>query len=79
MYHERVARRKPSLYHEFMRRWSPILLLPWLAAPLAMVLVRRVLGGLAGRELNQILKRSGQLLLVFGVLLAAGLLLATGR
>lgn len=53
-------------------RW---LLLPWITAPLAAVLVRRVLGGLAGRELNPMLKRTGQLLLSFGVLLAAGLML----
>ena len=53
-------------------RW---LLLPWLSAPMALSLVRRVLGGLSGRDLNPMLKRSGQLLLVFGVLLAAGLLL----
>lgn len=57
-------------------RW---MLLPWLAAPLAVVLVRRVLSGLSGRELNPMLKRTGQLLLAFGVLLAAGLLLAAGR
>ena len=55
------------------RRW---LLLPWLSAPLAVALVRRIGGGLAGRDLNPMLERSGQLLLLFGVLLAAGLLLA---
>lgn len=48
------------------------LLLPWLSAPLAATLVRRVLGGTAGRELNAVLERSGQLLLVFGGLMAAG-------
>lgn len=57
-------------------RW---LLLPWLSAPLAVALVRRVLGGLAGRELNPMLERSGRLLLLYGVLLAAGLLLARPR
>jgi 1,4-dihydroxy-2-naphthoate polyprenyltransferase len=50
------------------------LLLPWLTLPLGLALARRVLGGLAGRELNPMLKRSGQLLLLFGVLFAAGLL-----
>jgi 1,4-dihydroxy-2-naphthoate octaprenyltransferase len=55
------------------RRW---LLLPWLTAPLALAHARRVLGGLAGRELNPMLARSGQLLSLFGLLLAAGLLLA---
>jgi 1,4-dihydroxy-2-naphthoate octaprenyltransferase len=48
------------------------LLLPWLSVPLAAGLLRRVLGGTAGRELNPVLERSGQLLLVFGGLLAAG-------
>jgi len=54
------------------RRW---LLLPWLTLPLAAGLVKRVRGGLAGRDLNPMLGRTGQLLLLFGVLLAAGLLL----
>ena len=57
-------------------RW---LLLPLITAPLAILLVRRVLGGFAGRELNPMLERSGQLLLLFGVTLAAGLLLARPR
>lgn len=55
------------------RRW---LLLPLLSLPLGIALVRTVLGGVAGRELNPMLKRSGQLLLAFGVLLAIGLVLA---
>ena len=55
-----------------VRRW---LLLPALTLPLGVALVRRVLGGLTGRELNPMLKRTGQLLLVFGVLLAMGALL----
>jgi len=50
-------------------RW---IMLTWLTLPLAFILTRTVLGGLTGRELNPILKKSGQLLLVFGVLLAAG-------
>ena len=54
------------------RAWA---LLPWLTLPLAVALVRQVLGGLAGRALNATLARTGRLLLVFGVLLAAGLLL----
>jgi len=54
-------------------RW---LLLPWLTAPLAVAHARRVLGGLSGRELNPMLARTGQLLMLFGLLLAAGLLLA---
>ncbi len=55
------------------RRW---LLLPLLTLPLGVTLVRTVLGGLAGRELNPMLKRTGQLLLAFGVLLSLGLVLA---
>lgn len=55
------------------RRW---ILLPWLTAPLAIVLVRTVLAGTTGRELNPMLKRSGLLLLSFGVLFSAGLVLA---
>lgn len=56
-----------------------LLLLPWLTAPIAIALVRRVLAGTAGRELNPMLGRTGQLLLVFGLLLAAGLLPARTR
>lgn len=58
------------------RRW---LLLVWVTAPFAMMLVRKVLGGLSGRELNPMLKRSGQLLLSFGLLFAAGLMLSRPR
>lgn len=58
------------------RRW---LLLPWLTAPLAVAHLRRVLGGVAGRELNPMLARTGQLLLRYGLLLAAGLMLARER
>lgn len=53
-------------------RW---LLLPLLTLPVALRLTRLVLGGLAGRELNAVLKRSGQLEMLYGVLLATGLLL----
>ena len=51
---------------------APWLLLPLLSAPLAINLVRKVVGGVAGRELNPVLERSGQLLFAFGVLLAIG-------
>jgi len=54
-------------------RWW--LLLPWLTLPFAARLVQRVQGGVSGRELNVVLERTGQLLLGFGVLFAAGLLL----
>ena len=50
-------------------RW---LMLTWLTLPLAFGLTRTVLGGLSGRDLNPVLKRTGQLLLFFGLLLAAG-------
>jgi len=50
-------------------RW---LMLTWLTLPLAFAITRIVLGGVAGRDLNPVLKRTGQLLLFFGVLLAAG-------
>ena len=54
---------------------SAWLLLPLLTLPLAVALVRQVMGGLAGRDLNAVLRRTGQLEMAFGVLLAAGLLL----
>jgi 1,4-dihydroxy-2-naphthoate polyprenyltransferase len=50
-------------------RW---MLLPILSAPLAITLVRKVAGGVSGTDLNPVLERSGQLLLVFGMLLAIG-------
>jgi 1,4-dihydroxy-2-naphthoate octaprenyltransferase len=50
-------------------RW---LMLTWLTLPLALGLTRTVLGGLSGRDLNPVLKRTGQLLLFFGLLLAVG-------
>ena len=56
------------------RRW---LLLPLVTMPMGISLARRVLGGLAGRELNAMLARTGQLLLLFGLLLAVGLLVGT--
>lgn len=58
------------------RRW---LLLPLLSAPLAVILVRRILRGLAGRELNPMLRQTSLLLLLFGVLLGVGLLRSAPR
>lgn len=58
------------------RHW---LLLPLLTAPLAVLLVSRILGGLAGRELNPMLRRTGLLLLLFGALLSIGLLRSAVR
>ena len=57
-------------------RW---LLLPWISAPLAGFLVYQVARGTSGRALNPVLARSGALLLLFGILLSAGLLLARQR
>ena len=55
------------------------LLLPWATAPMAILLTKWIAGGVAGRELNPILARTGRLLLFFGVLLAIGLLLGRPR
>ena len=57
-------------------QWSDWYLLPWLSAPLAALLTRRVLRGTAGRDLNAVLERTGQLLLLFGVLFAVGIVRA---
>lgn len=57
-------------------QWSDWYLLPWLSAPFAALLTRRVLGSAAGRELNVVLERTGQLLLLFGVLFAVGIVRA---
>ena len=51
---------------------GPWFWLPWLSLPLAVWLVRYV-GRTTGRPLNQALKRTGQLHLVFGLLFAASL------
>jgi len=59
-----------------MGDFAPALLLPILTLPLAFVLVKRVLGGASGRELNPLLEQSGKLLLFFGVLLAIGAMLS---
>lgn len=58
------------------RRW---LLLPLLTLPIAIGLVRRVVSDTSGRDLNAVLERTGQLLLLFGVLLAVGALLGRAR
>lgn len=50
------------------------LFLPFASLPLAGAAASRVMSGTAGRELNPMLKRSGQILLAFGVLLTIGLL-----
>jgi 1,4-dihydroxy-2-naphthoate octaprenyltransferase len=49
--------------------------LPWLTLPLALFLVRTVLRGAEGHNLNTVLKGTAQLHLFFGILLAGGLLL----
>jgi 1,4-dihydroxy-2-naphthoate polyprenyltransferase len=50
------------------------LLLTFATAPLAISLARRIIGGTAGRDLNRLLKKTGQLLLLFGATLSAGAL-----
>ncbi|MEO8575099.1 MAG: 1,4-dihydroxy-2-naphthoate polyprenyltransferase [Gemmatimonadales bacterium] len=57
-------------------RW---LLLPLVTLPFAIGLLRAVLGGTSGRDLNIILERTGQLLLLFGLLLAIGAFLGRTR
>ncbi|MGN6190428.1 MAG: 1,4-dihydroxy-2-naphthoate polyprenyltransferase [Conexibacter sp.] len=52
------------------------LLLPWLAIPLAAPVVRTVRSRTDGPSLNEALARSGQLELLFCVLLSAGILLS---
>ena len=49
--------------------------LAYVSLPIALVLVRSVLAGTAGRSLNDVLKRTALLHFVFGGLLALGLLL----
>lgn len=56
--------------------FRPWLLLPLLTFPFGISLAKRVLGRLSGRDLNGVLEQSGKLLLVFGVLMAAGALLS---
>lgn len=73
-----IAYLVPALVAAGDARWR-WLLLPWLTLPLAVSLARSVGGGRAGRELNATLERTGQLLLLYGVLLAAGLLLSRPR
>lgn len=51
------------------------LLAPLASYPLAYKAMQKVKRGTSGRELNPVLKQSGQILLLFGVLLAVGLLL----
>ena len=47
-------------------------LLPWLTAPIAVRLLRGVLGGTAGAELNPLLAATAQLCFLYSVLLAVG-------
>jgi 1,4-dihydroxy-2-naphthoate octaprenyltransferase len=54
----------------------PFLLLPWVTLPLAIYVNMKVLS-LSGRELNPLLKKTGQLLLIYGLLLAIGAALSS--
>ncbi|HEX6573440.1 MAG TPA: 1,4-dihydroxy-2-naphthoate polyprenyltransferase [Gemmatimonadaceae bacterium] len=51
------------------------LLLTLISLPLAFLLTKAVVSGTSGRELNPMLKKTGQLLLLYGVLLSAGALI----
>jgi 1,4-dihydroxy-2-naphthoate octaprenyltransferase len=55
------------------------MLLPLLTLPSGIKLAQRVLGGLSGRDLNPILKRTGLLLLAFGFLLSLATVLSGSR
>ena len=66
----------PPLALAWGRRGAGWYLLPWLSAPMALILTRRVLGETTGRDLNPVLEQTGKLLLMFGILFAAGLVLA---
>uniref|UniRef100_A0A7C1K0E3 1,4-dihydroxy-2-naphthoate octaprenyltransferase n=1 Tax=Thermomicrobium roseum TaxID=500 RepID=A0A7C1K0E3_THERO len=68
-----VAYLIPSLL-VLLGRGGLALLLPLLTLPLAVKLVRIVLGGTSGPALNSVLRRTGQLQLIFAVLFAMGLL-----
>ena len=81
---ERTTRLQYALFVLGPYAIAPILLaagatawvfLSWLTLPLAFLLSRTVLLGAVGRELNPVLKRTAQLHLAFGALLALGLLL----
>jgi 1,4-dihydroxy-2-naphthoate polyprenyltransferase len=51
------------------------LLIVLISAPFAIALMRKVLAGASGRDLNPLLEQSGQLLLLFGLLLSGGALI----
>ncbi len=51
----------------------PWVLLAFVAVPLRMLLVKKVLGGESGRNLISVLQKTGQFQLLFGVLFAIGL------
>lgn len=59
-----------------LRDWGPAVLLAWLTLPLAGLVTRTVLRSDDGERLNGALERTGQLLLLFAVLFALGLILA---
>ncbi|TVR68111.1 MAG: 1,4-dihydroxy-2-naphthoate polyprenyltransferase [Sphaerobacteraceae bacterium] len=54
---------------------SPWVLLSWISIPLGIVLIRMVGSGLSGRPLNAVLKRTGLLLLLYGIPLATGIII----
>ncbi|MBO8141326.1 MAG: 1,4-dihydroxy-2-naphthoate polyprenyltransferase [Firmicutes bacterium] len=61
----------PALYWSYTA--GPSVWLPWLTLIFAARLIRTVLGGASGPDLNPVLKDTGRLHLLFGLLFAAGL------
>jgi 1,4-dihydroxy-2-naphthoate polyprenyltransferase len=53
---------------------SAWVMLSWISIPLGIVLIRQVGSGLSGRPLNGVLKRTGLLLMMYGIPLATGLI-----
>lgn len=51
------------------------LLIVLISAPFALTRARKVLAGAAGRDLNRLLRQTGQLLLLFGLLVSGGALI----
>ena len=56
-------------------RASPWILLPWLTLPLTLRQAKRILRGLSGRPLNDVLAATAQIALLFSLLFALGLIL----
>ncbi len=55
------------------RGWGPAVLLPWLTAPLAVVVARRVIGAPSREAMMPLTPQAGVVMLAYAVLLAIGL------